>query len=127
MSNLYIYRNELCDPAQNIGTCRQFQHSVDLDAYVNLFVASIEPRYLGNYRIFITNDEVEFQAVDNYVQMNEHLLADGAKTRRSIIEVNVKERALEVNAEFIAKETARQLAMKAVDKRIKKRREGGST
>ncbi len=63
---LYIYRDGLCDPAKNFGLAKQFGTADDLDAFLNFFVVSIKPDALFHYRAFITNDEVEWDAIDHF-------------------------------------------------------------
>ena len=92
---LYIYKNNLCDPAHDIGVARQFPEASTLDEYVRMFVSSIEPKFMSNWRIFITNDEVSFEDVDHHVLMDEPYGL--AINPNHIEEVDVKTIALECN------------------------------
>lgn len=122
---LYIYKNELCDPVRNVGVCRKFGAAADLDAYMKTFVASVDPQYMSNYRIFITNDNIEFAAVDHYVLMDDNYNLDIIS--KGIDEVNIKEIALEVNTMFAANEKRRakekKRAKEQSDRRIKAHKE----
>ena len=104
---IYIYKNGLCDPAKNIGVARRFYKVNEVDDYINMFVASIDPKYLSNWRIFITDDNIEFAAVDHYVLMGEPLTI----LLGNIEEVDVLERAKHCNQRVKDKEAARQRSL----------------
>lgn len=70
---LYIYKGGLCDPTKNIGVARKFPTSKDLDDYVEFFAASIKPEAMHNYKAYVANDEVDFEAIDHYVLFNDYL------------------------------------------------------
>lgn len=110
---VYIYHNGLCDPNKNIGMAKQFADAEDIDDYINLFCSHIDPKFMNHWRIFITNDEIDFMAVDHFVLMNEHLTESIGK---KIEEIDVKSRALVGNVELISRER------KLSEKREKARR-----
>lgn len=93
---VYIYKNSFCDPAKNIGTCRQFGDAKEVDDFINFFVASINPIYMSNWQIFITNDDVNFPEVDHFALFNEPLLPG----KNRIKEVDVPALASQVNIKF---------------------------
>ena len=111
---LYIYKNNLCDPSRNIGVARQLPTSKEVDEYINLFVASLDPKYFSNWRIFITNDEVEFVEVDHYVLIDEPYKL-GLNGNR-IKEISVKDIAHNVNVKFMAVEKRRSKRKAEADK-----------
>ena len=94
---LYIYKDGLCDPARKIGVARQFSSAKDLEEYGKLFVASLNPVFLKNYRIFIANDEVQFADIDNFVLMNETL---SLNIMSKFQEIDIFSIAKEVNEKF---------------------------
>ena len=106
---LYIYKNHLCDPIHNLGVCRQFATAKDLDDYLDVFIASVQPRYINNYRAFITNNDVEFEEVDSYVLMNEPLRA---QLTQRIKEDDLWSRALHCNTALQAAIGRRERAIK---------------
>jgi hypothetical protein len=106
---LYVYKNSLCDPVRDIGMCRKFGSAKDVDDYLDLFIASVQPRYINNYRAFITNDDVEFEEVDSYVLMNEPLRA---QLTQRIKEDNLWQRALHCNTALQAAVERREQAIK---------------
>ena len=111
---LYIYKNGLCDPARDIGIAKEFLVGKDLDDYVDLFCASIDPKYISNWRIFITNNEVSFAAVDHFVLMDEHYGLDQKESH--IQEVDVKAKCLEVNIAVKARHDRLEEARNAAEK-----------
>lgn len=96
---VYVYKNGLCDPANKIGTCRQFATSADVDEYIGMFVHAIKIQHINNYRIFVTNDEVDFVTVDHYVLMHESLWA-GQSLNTRIKEINLIEVRRQVDEMF---------------------------
>lgn len=112
---LYIYKNGLCDPGKNIGIAKQFSRADDIDAYIKMFCASIDPRYIKNWRIFITNDEVDWEAVDHFVLMNEPLGFDFTNTNK-IQEVDVWQIACECNVQIAAIDKRRRKARELAEK-----------
>lgn len=113
---LYIYKNNLCDPVRNIGVARLFNKGKDIDEYIRLFVASIKPRYLTQYRAFIANDEVEFIDIDHYVLMGESIrtLVGAPKFQ----EIDLFDAALEVNTQLKAIEKRHRKARKAAEDKL---------
>ena len=106
---VYIYKNNLCDPARNVGAARQFSAAEDVDAYINMFVASLNPKFFSNWRIFIADDCVEFSAIDHYVLIEDAYGLSFAK--QAFEEVNIKERARHVNLAYMKQEKARNARM----------------
>lgn len=113
---LFIYHNELCDPQRNIGTAKQFTLASDVDAFINFFVASMAPKAMPNYRIFVTNDEVDFVEVDHFVLMDEPMgFMDNVV---KIKEINIYEIAKEVNTEYQAIHARREKDMEDAKKGV---------
>lgn len=108
---LFVYYNELLDPAKGIGIAKQFANAKDLDAYVQFFVVSIKPNLISNWRMFITNDEVEFHEVDHLVQTDDHY-----RNANRIKEVDVYQVARECNAAVAAIDKRRSKAKAQLDK-----------
>lgn len=114
---VYVYKGGLCDPVRGIGTCRQFTHSDDVDAYVRLFCASLDPKHLRNWGVYITNDEVEFHEVDHFVLMDEpYGLAIGASKIKT---VNIFDVMKECNKTVIALEKIRSNRQAKADSSVK--------
>lgn len=113
---LLIYKNGLCDPENNHGLKKRFGSAKETDAFINAFVASIDLKFLSNYRIFIVNKEEEMTTVDHYVLMNEDL-PGAAKTW---IEVDVKEKAREVHKQLRELESQQEQRMKRAKRDIDK-------
>ncbi len=107
---LMIYKNGLCDPAKQHGVMREFENSSEgrlyTDRYIHSFIASVDPKFLSNYKIFVCNDEVDYSAVDHWVLMDEPL----ESKNKGFTEIDVYEVAGEVNEQF-----------KALDKRHRER------
>ena len=106
---LYIYKNQFCDPSTNLGVCRQFPSAKEIVEYLDLFIASVQPRYINQYRAFITNDDVEFEEVDSYVIMDEPLRT---QITPRIKEDNLWMRALHCNTALQAAVERREQAIK---------------
>lgn len=70
---LWIYKNNLCDPARNVGFAKQFHTARDVDEWLYMFikVLPLKTMLLKTYRAFVTNDEVTFEEVDHFVLMDE--------------------------------------------------------
>ena len=115
---VYIYKNGLCDPATDTGIAKQFATGADLDAFVNMFCASINPKFIRSWRIFITNDEVPWEEVDHFVLMNEPMGFDFTNSQK-IKEVDVWTVACECNAQIGAIDKRRRKA-KAMAEQINK-------
>jgi len=114
----------LCDPAKGIGTAKQFDKAEDLEAYVNFFVASLKPSGFMNWRMFITNDFMEFSEVDHFVLMDDYL--SSGSNKETIEEINIKDVAREVNSTFIAQEASALEKMEGAEQEIKKLLEANS-
>lgn len=116
---VYIYHNGLCDPGKKIGTAKQFAHAKDIDDWIKMFCVSIQPKFWRNWRIFITNDEVDFDAVDHFVLMNEPLGFDYTNTNK-IKEVDVWQIMCETNAQVAAVDKRRRKAKEMAEQINKK-------
>jgi hypothetical protein len=68
---LFLYHEGLCQPEKGIGHARQFDSSDDLDAFLHFFVVSIKEDVLYRWRAFITNDDVDWAAVDHFALFGE--------------------------------------------------------
>ncbi len=115
---LYLYHNNLCDPLKNIGVCRQFHRAKDLDDYVKFFVVSLLPKFFTNWRIFVTNDTVEFVEVDHHVLIDEPYKL--GLNRERIKELDIHEIAREVNKTYKRLMKRRDEARLEAEKKIKK-------
>lgn len=118
---IFIYKNGMCDPSKNMGVARQFAKSEDLDAYLDMFCASMAPRATHNYRIFITNDDVEFNDMDHFVLMDDMYGLE--QDIHKIEEVPVWARAVQCNQTIAAIDKKRSLAKAASDKHLKQLKE----
>lgn len=118
---LYVYKNLLCDPAKNIGLAKQFSNSEDLDAFLDFFCASIMPRAVPTYRIFITNDDVDFNAMDHFVLMDDVYGLD--QSVHKIEEVNVWQRSVQCNQAIAAIDKRRSEEKARMDKKLKEMKE----
>ena len=116
---VYIYKNGLCDPSKNIGAARKMSSARQADDYINLFCASLDPRYIKNWRIFVTNDTVEWTEVDHFVLMGESLYIGVPKSSHRVQEIDVRERCKEVNEKLIRQEKRRAEAMEKAVKKAK--------
>lgn len=117
---VYIYKNNLCDPARKVGTARQFGNIQDVDVFVKMFVASINPEFLSNWRVFITNDNVEFPEVDHYVMMDEPL-GLGLNHAHRIKELDMVLLALEFNPVYKAMVDKREKSMERAKKNAERK------
>lgn len=115
---VFIYKNGLCDPAKKIGTCRQFGDTTSVDDFIRFFVASIDPRFIKNWRIFVTNDEVEFHEVDHFVLMDEPYGLGLGKEK--VKEINIYEWAKDCNSAVQKIEARRTQAKAQAEKSISK-------
>lgn len=115
---LYIAKNNLCDPARNVGIAKQFALAKDIDEYIKFFVASIQPRYLSNWRILITNDDIGFEDIDHYLLFDEKIGLEFTGNNK-IKEVNIIDIAKDVNEAFQRRERAREQAKALADKERK--------
>lgn len=96
---LFIYKNNFCDPERNIGVARQLPSAKEVDMYVEGFLRSATRKsiMLGQWRMFVTNDDVEFAEVDHHVLMDEpYKLGLGADR---IKELDVRAAWLDLNSE----------------------------
>ena len=97
-----IYKNGLCDPSREHGEMRKFENTSEgkffTDRYIHTFVASVDPKFLSNYKIFVCNDNVDYSAVDHWVLMDEPL----ESKNKGFTEIDVYEVAGEVNEQFKA-------------------------
>jgi len=118
---LYIYKNLMCDPGKNIGTAKQFARSEDLDAFLDMFCASIVPKAVANYRIFITNDDIDFTAMDHHVLMDDMYGLDHEVHK--IKEVPVWSRSVRCNQAIAAIDRRRSEARAAAEKHLKELKE----
>lgn len=113
---LYGYQNDLCVPQKNIGFCRMFDKVEDLDAYLNLFVASLDPRFFNRWAIYITNNDVEFHEMDHHHLMEEPygLAINQSKFKK----VDIPGRAIEVNTKYAKQVERREAAKTAAIKHV---------
>lgn len=115
---VFVYKDNFCDPGKNIGTCRGFGSSVDVDAYVKFWAVSINPAHISRYRIFVTNDDIDFASLDHYVLFNEYLQSS---ENGKIEEINILALARDCNEKVIAIEKRRSAARLAAEKQKKER------
>ena len=76
---------------------------------------------MPRYRIFITNDEIEFSEVDHYVLMDDVYGLD--QSIHKIKEIPVWQRAAECNTAIAAIDKRRSEAKAAMDKKLKEIKE----
>lgn len=110
---LYIYKNGFCDPEHNIGIAKFFPEAKELDEYIKFFCASIDPKFISNWRIIIADDVIEWDAVDHFINFGEVL---SGNNKQGIEEVNVKEIMLACNKHYQEIEKARTEARAKADK-----------
>lgn len=90
----------MCDPGTKAGIAKQFDNSEDLDDWINFFCSNLDPKFFKSWRIFITNDNVDFPTLDHYVLMDEYMEINDSK---GIEEVVIHERALTGNTELLSR------------------------
>lgn len=117
---VYLYRQGLCDPGKNIGAARLLPTAKDVDDYINLFVASCKPEALYHWRAFVTNDTVDFSAVDHFSLFNEKIGLEFTGGNE-VKEVNLFDVAKEVNERFKAMDKRRSEAKAAAVKAAKEK------
>ena len=123
---VYVYKDGLCDPLKDIGTARQFDNSKDVDEYISMWAASMQPKVIdkGKYRIFICDNNTTFDHVDHHINFNGEAMQTDM-FRPSIEEVNIPQLALAVNSAYKERETARSVQREQKMKRLKDARERG--
>lgn len=118
---LWIYKNSFCSPQDNVGVCRRFKSSKDVDAYLSFFVASCQSTKLFQYRAFVGNDDVEFSEVDNIVFMDEPIgLSVSAKR---IKEINLWDVGVAYNKHIAQIDAHRKRAREQAQKQAKEAHE----
>lgn len=95
----------MCDPKTKLGLIKRFNKAKDLDSFIRTFCVSMTLIAHRQYRIFITNDEVEQHEVDHKVIMGDNYGLDMRQT--SIKEIDTLETAAECDAK-LAKALASQ-------------------
>ena len=74
---VYVYKNNLClpnpkDPKKSSGTIKTFQKAKEVDDYINTLCISMSLLAHRQFRVFISNDEVEQSSIDHYVIMEDN-------------------------------------------------------
>ena len=92
---VFVYKNGMCDPKVKLGLIKKFSKAEDVDGFIRTFCVSMSPIANRQYRIFITNDEVEQHEVDHKVIMGDNYSLDMRQT--SIKEIDTLETAAECN------------------------------
>lgn len=103
---VYLYKDGLCDPLRNIGACRQLSNASEVDKYVKLFVGMMNTKHISRFRIFITDDDVEFSEVDHYVFMDEPIGREGRMKKIEEVDIVALKRDVDkvLNAQLGARE-----------------------
>ena len=74
----------------------------EADDFMKFFCSSIIPSAMSNYRMFISDDNVDKDKIDHYVVMDEGLLI-GVNPMKGFKEVEIHDVMLEVNSVYAAK------------------------
>jgi hypothetical protein len=69
---VYVYKNNMCDPKAKLGTVKTFQKAKEVDDYINTLCISMSLLAHRQFRVFISNDEVEQSSIDHYVIMEDN-------------------------------------------------------
>jgi hypothetical protein len=89
---LFVYKNGLCDPSRDVGTCRELQTTAQVDEYVKLLAGNIKPNLSDQIRVFIGQSHLDlgelFQEIDHYVLMGNYL---GPASKDKFNELNFKD------------------------------------
>tara|TARA_R110000765_G_scaffold201235_1_gene306648 strand:- start:881 stop:1159 length:279 start_codon:yes stop_codon:yes gene_type:complete len=88
-----------------------FEAAADLDAYLKFFVASMAVSGLNNWRAFVTNDNIDFEAVDHFVLMDEEYGLGINKDKVS--EINLKDIKKDIDKVYSEANAKREAAKKA--------------
>jgi len=86
---VYVYKNGMCDPKAKLGTVKTFQKAKEVDDYINTLCISMSLLAHRQFRVFISNDEVEQSSIDHYVIMEDNYDLDIVK--KNFKEVNTIE------------------------------------
>jgi hypothetical protein len=74
---VYVYKNGLCmphhtDPKKSSGTIKTFQKASEVDDYINTLCISMSLLAHRQFRVFISNDDVDQSSIDHYVIMDDN-------------------------------------------------------
>ena len=74
---VYVYKNGLCmphhtDPKKSSGTIKTFQKASEVDDYINTLCISMSLLAHRQFRVFISNDDVDQSSIDHYVIMEDN-------------------------------------------------------
>ena len=92
---IFVYKNGMCDPKAKLGTIKKFDKASDVDGFIKTLCASMTPFAHRQFRVFITNDELEQHEIDHYVLMGDNYGLD--LRSNNIKEVDTLEIASECN------------------------------
>ena len=95
---VWIYKNGFCEPSLDIGSVKQFKLAEDADAWIDQFIAMCDHNKFNNWEIYVTNDSVEFERMDTYVNIDVHYdLLESVTLAADITTIDIRERAEVVN------------------------------
>ena len=102
---LYVYFNDTCMPEKNIGDARYFKDGNELTKTIVDIVKQMAGRDVSKYRVFVTEDDIQFDSLDHFVLFDDEFKIGD---RKKIEELPLKELSEEYNAEVIARKKAVQ-------------------
>ena len=69
---VFVYKNGMCDPTAKLGTIKKLNKAEEVDSFIKALCASMTPLAHRQFRIFLTNDEVEQHEVDHHALMGDN-------------------------------------------------------
>ena len=92
---VFVYKNGMCDVSAKLGTIKKFNKASDVDGFIKTLCTSMSALAHRQFRVFVTNDEVEQHEVDHHALMGDNYGLD--LRSNSIKEVDTLEVAAECN------------------------------
>ena len=92
---VFVYKNGMCDVSAKLCTIKKFNKASDVDGFIKTLCTSMSALAHRQFRVFVTNDEVEQHEVDHHALMGDNYGLD--LRSNSIKEVDTLEVAAECN------------------------------